>query len=432
MHGRGLDRLIEWLRIPSVSADPAHRTDIDAAAEWLARYIEGAGGSADLVETDRNPLVVGEWLPTDPATDQPPTVLLYGHYDVQPGGDPAAWSSPPFEPELRDGWLYGRGTADDKGPFFALLRAAEELAAERTLPVRVRVIGDGEEEILGESVLEFLRASLERPDACVIFDGPMPSEGQPGLVLGCRGLVYLRLRLRTGEKDLHSGFYGGAALNAANAMAELVAGISGEVPSRGVSPDLAGKLEREDHAEASGALARTGARPRDEAAGGEFVARTLTQPALDVHSLGAGSPGRQATVIPVAATADLSVRIVPEQDPEDVAAELERLLRNRCASGAEIEVDRLACVPPALLDSEDVALAVAEEALAGAFGVPVQRGLTGGTLPVVALLAEQGIPTIMTGIDVPSGNAHGPDERLNLEYLNRGIHAARAMLRALG
>lgn len=430
MLDRGLDRLLEWLRIPSVSTDTSHRSDIDAAANWLVDYVNGAGGRARTVATEHNPIVVGEWLPSDLEAEAP-TVLLYGHYDVQPAGELDAWMSPPFEPQIRDRWLYARGAADDKGPFFALLRATEELAAEGRLGVRVRVVGDGEEEVLGNSVVSFLAGESDRPAACLIFDGRMPADGEPVLLTGCRGLVYLRVRLRTGERELHSGFFGGAALNAAQALSDLLAGIADAVPDEGVVPKPVGQLVADDPLASASALAEVGARPRDEGAEREFVARTLTRPALDLHSLTAGEPGRQKTVIPVDATADLSVRLVPDQEPEQVAATLDDLLRRRCPAGAELEVDRLAVVPPARLDCDSAAIRIADQALSAAFGVPVRRLVSGGTIPIVAFLAREQIPTVMSGLDVPSGNAHAPNERLSLEYLERGIDVARTILREL-
>ena len=217
-----LDELGEWLRIPSVSADASHQDDVRAAGEWLCEFVRRVGGEASIVDRGGRPLAVGEVPASRPGA---PTVLLYGHFDVQPPAPLELWETPPFEPTIRDGWLYARGVADDKGQLFMLLKAAELLAGAGALPVNVRVACDGEEEVGGHSIVDFLARDERGADACVIFDGGMTRPGEPEFNIATRGLCYFHLRVRTGERDLHSGLYGGAALNALHALTQALSAV---------------------------------------------------------------------------------------------------------------------------------------------------------------------------------------------------------------
>src|SRR5919108_6430205 len=219
-----LEELYEWLRIPSVSADPTHAADVRRAADWLRDFVEAAGGEAEIVQTETSLLVIGE-LRASNGADGAPTVLLYGHFDVQPPAPLDLWESEPFEPEIRDGFIYARGAVDDKGNAFLLLKAAERLAREGALPVNVRVAFDGEEETGGHSIVDFLAEDERGADACLIFDSGMPREDVPAFDLGTRGLIYYHVRLRTGERDLHSGVFGGAALNAVHALMQALQAV---------------------------------------------------------------------------------------------------------------------------------------------------------------------------------------------------------------
>jgi acetylornithine deacetylase/succinyl-diaminopimelate desuccinylase-like protein len=218
-----MEELSELLRIPSISADPERKDDVRRAAEWVAESVRRMGGQAELVETDTFPLVVGEVRAS--GGGDAPTVLCYGHFDVQPPAPLELWESEPFEPVVRDGYIYGRGAVDDKGNAFLLLKAAELLAAEGALPVNVRIAFDGEEETGGHSIVDFLEADERGADACIIFDSGMPREDTPAFDLGVRGLAYFHVRLRTGERDLHSGVFGGAALNAVHALMQALEAV---------------------------------------------------------------------------------------------------------------------------------------------------------------------------------------------------------------
>ncbi len=325
-----LDELAELIRIPSVSADPAHADDVRRAAEWVCDFVRAAGGECELVETDAQPLAVGE-LRASRDADAAPTVLLYGHVDVQPPAPLDQWESPPFEPEIRGEWLYGRGVADDKGNLYLLLKAAAQLADEGALPVNVRIACDAEEEIGGHSIVDYIAADERGADACVIYDGGMPRRDVPAFMVGTRGLVYFHVRLRSGERDLHSGVYGGAALNAVHALMDTLRAVT-EMPAEltnGIVPATAEEVAAWDELDSGeAALADQGARPADGRAAEEFYLRTFAGAAVDVNGIVGGEPLLQKTVLPVEAEANVSIRLAPGQDAEEVALAFERILRD--------------------------------------------------------------------------------------------------------
>jgi acetylornithine deacetylase/succinyl-diaminopimelate desuccinylase-like protein len=428
-----LEELSEWLRIPSISADPAHAEDVRRAGEWVCDFVRRAGGEAGLLPTDGHPLAVGE-IPASGGADAP-TVLVYGHFDVQPPAPLEAWESPPFEPTVRDGWLYARGAADDKGNSYLLLKAAATLAAEGRLPVNVRVAFDGEEETGGDSIVEFLAADERGADACLIFDGPMPKVDVPAFEVGTRGLVYFHVRVRTGERDLHSGLYGGAALNATHALMDVLAAVTAQPEElrRGIVPptdeELAAWAQLDPGAEV---LADQGARPKDARAAEDFYVRTFAGAAVDVNGIKGGEPDLQKTVLPVEAEANVSIRLAPGQDADEIAAAFERLLRDAAPPGADVEVERWASGPAGLVPADAPAVRLAQDAFERILGRRPLLLRSGGTLPIVPALADKGIPTILSGFDVPEGNIHSPNERLLVRYLPLGVAAARETLLAFG
>src|SRR5512133_1627900 len=222
MDQRLLDDLLDWLRIPSISTGGGDPAELERAAAWVVQRVTAAGGEARVVPTAGNPLAVGELRAARPDA---PTVLVYGHYDVQAIGDAAAWATPPFEPTVSDGRVYARGAADDKGNFLPLLHVACALAAAGELPVNVRVLVEGEEEAGGEAVAEWVRADERGADCAVVFDSGMVDEHTPAITIGLRGLVMLHLQVRTGERDMHSGVYGGSALNALHALHTMLSAV---------------------------------------------------------------------------------------------------------------------------------------------------------------------------------------------------------------
>ena len=433
-----MERLEALLRVPSVSALPEHADDMARAAEMVADEIRRAGGSADVRATSGQPLVLGE-VPASGGDPDAPRVVLYGHYDVQPAGDLALWTSPPFEPTVRDGRLYARGASDDKGNLFMLIAAVQRLAAAGELPVRAAFVVEGEEECGGTSALEHFAADVEPALATVIFDSPMVAPGRPAVCTGVRGLVYRRIRVRTAASDAHSGLFGGAALNAAHALVAVLSAVAphdGRLPDAlyaGVAPAGPGEVEAWAHLPAGAAmLEEAGLRPADPGAAEGFYMRTLASPSLDVHGLDCGEVRAHKTNLPGEAAATLSLRLAPGQEAPALAAALDGLLRAAVPAGAELTIEDLGVALPAALDPDHPVLRAAADAIARATGWPVAPVRLGGTLPVVAVLAARGVPTVLTGFGLPDDGIHGPDEHLRVEHLETGTRAAMEMLRALG
>ena len=431
-----LGELAAFLRIPSVSADPAHAGDVRAAGEWVCEGIRRAGGHAELVDWRGQPLAIGE-IRASRGAETAPTVLCYGHFDVQPAAPLEEWESPPFEPTVRDGWLYARGAADDKGQLYLLLKAVELLSAEGALPVNVRFACDGEEESGGHSIVEFLMEDERDADVCVIFDGGMPRRGDPVFYVATRGLAYFHVRVRTGERDLHSGMFGGAALNATHALLQTLSGVlpcDGRLPEPlrvGIAPPTAEELA--DWAElqpGAEVLAESGARPMDARAAAELYLRTWAEPAVDVNGVRGGEAELQKTVLPVVAEANVSIRLAPGQKVEEIAPALERLLREAAPEGAEVEVELWSSSPPGLVPADAPAIQIGLDAFERALGVRPRLVRVGGTLPIVPALADRGVPAIITGFDLPEGNIHAPNERLLLEHIPLGFAAARELFRS--
>jgi acetylornithine deacetylase/succinyl-diaminopimelate desuccinylase-like protein len=431
-----LEEVSEWLRIPSVSADPAHAEDVRRAGEWLCDRVRAAGGECELVDWHGRPLAVGELRASDGA-DGAPTVLCYGHFDVQPPAPLDLWESPPFEPTIRDEWLYARGVADDKGQLYLLLKAAELLARDGGLPVNIRFACDGEEETGGHSIVEFLAADERGADACVIFDSDMIARGRPAFNVATRGLCYFHVRVRTGSRDLHSGMYGGAALNALNVLTGVLAAVQpvdGRLPEplrEGVASPTEEELESwRELPSGADELSGQGARPLDPRAAEEFYVRTWAEPAVDVNGIEGGSPQLQKTVLPVQAEANVSVRLAPGQDPARIADVFERLAREAAPEGAEVEVELLSSSAPGLVDPEAPAVQLGLDAFERALGTRPLLIRSGGTLPIVPALQAKGIPTVVTGFALPESNVHSPNERLLVEYIPLGVDAARELFSA--
>lgn len=433
-----MDRLLALLRVPSVSALPEHRPDMARAAGLVADEIRRAGGTAEVRATTGHPLVLGE-VPASSGDPDAPRVVLYGHYDVQPAGPLELWTSPPFEPTIRDGNLYARGASDDKGLLFMLIAAVQRLAAAGDLPMRASFVVEGEEESGGDSALDHFAADTGPTLATIIFDSPMIAAGRPSICTGIRGNVYRRIRVRSAASDAHSGLFGGAAMNAAHALMAVLGAVTpheGRLPDplyAGVAP--AGPTEVDAWADlppGADALAGAGLRPADAGAADGFYMRTLASPSLDVHGIAVGEPSAIRTNIPGEAVATLSLRLAPGQDAPAVAAALDALMTEAVPAGAEMTIEDLGVSLPAALDPSHPVLAAAARGIEKATGwqaVPVRIG---GSLPVVAVLAARGVPTILSGFGLPDDGIHGPDEHLRVEYLGVGTRAAMEIIRALG
>jgi acetylornithine deacetylase/succinyl-diaminopimelate desuccinylase-like protein len=430
------DELAELLRIPSISADPAHKADVLRAADWVCAFIRDAGGTCDIVDWHGQPLAIGE-IRASTNPDSAPTVICYGHFDVQPADPLELWESDPFEPEIRGDYLYGRGTVDDKGQLYMLLAAARELARAGELPVNVRFCCDGEEETGGNSIVEFIAADERGADAAVIFDSGMIRRDVPAFDVATRGVVYFHVTLRTGERDLHSGVFGGAALNAAHALMQtlnaLVAhdGTLVDALRKGIAEPTAEELAGWEQLP-SGAeeLAEQGARAKDPKAAQDFYRRTLAEPAVDVNGIATGSPLLQKTVIPVEAIANLSIRLAPGQSVAEIAPEVERLLNEAAPANAELKVELWSTAEPGLVPPDAKAVQLGLDAFERALGRRPALIRSGGTLPIVPAFAGRGIPCVITGFGLPDSQIHSPNERLVAEYVPKGIAAARELFLA--
>ena len=430
------DELAEFLRIPSISADPAHAADVRRAGEWVCARVREAGGECELVDWEGHPLAIGEIRASiDP--DHAPTVLCYGHFDVQPADPLELWESDPFAPEVRGDYLYARGSVDDKGQLYMLLAAARDLAQRGELPVNVRFCCDGEEETGGHSIVDYLERDERGADAAVIFDSGMIRRDLPAFNVAMRGIAYFHVTLRTGTRDLHSGMYGGAALNAAHALMKALDGLVAHDGTLADELRVGRALPTEEELEGwrqlpTGAdeLADQGARPKHDRAAEDFYLRTFAEPAIDVNGIATGSPLLQKTVLPVEAVANVSMRLAPGQRVEEVAPVVERLLRESAPAGAEMEVELWSSSPPGLVPPGSKAVQLGLDAFEQVLGVRPVLVRSGGTLPIVPALADKGVPTVITGFGLPDGNIHSPNERLIAEYVPLGTAAARELFLA--
>jgi acetylornithine deacetylase/succinyl-diaminopimelate desuccinylase-like protein len=432
-----LDELREFIAIPSVSADPAHQDDLTRAAEWVRDFVKRSGGEAELVRHGDRDLVIGD-IPANANGAGAATVMIYGHFDVQPPAPLDLWDSPPFELQERDGWYYARGIADDKGQLYTLLKAAQVLREQNALPVNLRIACDGEEEIGGHSIVDFIREDERGADACIIFDGGMTRPEQPEFMLATRGLVAFHLKVRTGERDMHSGYYGGAALNAIHV---LIRGLSAVIAKDGLLPDQL-RIGRAPLSQIEVDSAKTlppgwqlideaGATPLDANAADDFYDRTWAEPSLDVNGIRGGKPEFLNTTLIVEAEARFTIRLAPGQDPDTIAAAVERLIRAAVPEGAQLDLIRENSAPPGVFSPDARAIQLGLEAFKKALGTKPLLVRVGGTLPIYPALAAKGIPTIGTGFALPESNIHSPNERLRVQDVDRAVAAASELYRSL-
>jgi len=435
--------LFELLAIPSVSARSEHDADTRRAAEWMADSLRAAGLVATVHETKGHPVVVGEYRGAPAGS---PTVLVYGHYDVQPAEPLDLWTSPPFVPTVRDGRIYARGSVDDKGQLFLHVKALEaHLAVRGRLPVNVLVLAEGEEEVGSEHLGPFIEAHRDslRCDAVVISDSAMFAPGLPSVLSSLRGLAYFQIDVQGPAQDLHSGSYGGGVVNPAMALARILAtmhdaegrvAIPGFYDSVREWPAHVREQMRTLPFEEETFRAETGAPMLGGERGYSVLERLWTRPTCEVNGLLSGYTGEGAkTVLPAKAMAKVSCRLVPDQDP----AEIERLLRahvERVApAGVRATVTALHGGRPWRAELEGPLFDAARRALAAAFGrEPVITG-EGGSIPVVGDFERVlGAPVLLMGFGLPGENAHAPDEWMSVENFEKGMRAVAVLLEELG
>ncbi len=430
MHDKLMEELFDWLRIPSISTGGGDTRELLRAAEWVCQRIEDAGGDAGLAaRAGGNAVAVGE---LSAAREDAPTVLIYGHYDVQ-GVDPiSAWKYPPFEPTIEDGRIYARGASDDKGNYLPLLHVACELARGNELPVNVRVVVEGEEEAGGETVKEWAERDQRGADCAIVFDSDMVDDRMAALTVSLRGAISLSLDVRTADKDLHSGSYGGSVLNATHVLhhmlgavlpgadgklrSELRAGIA--APSRTELEEWS-RLPAGDHV-----IAESGGRPLDDRSGPDYYSRNGADAALDVNGIAGGDPVNARTIVPATAHAKLSMRLAPGQSAEAMQQALGDLLRAAAPTGAEVGIKFAHAGEPAFFDPQSAPLRLGKRALEQATGMPVAIQRAGGSIPILATFADRGIQTIVSGFALAGDGVHGPNESYRVESLRLGEKAA--------
>jgi acetylornithine deacetylase/succinyl-diaminopimelate desuccinylase-like protein/molybdopterin-guanine dinucleotide biosynthesis protein A len=432
---RHFSELVEFLRIPSISSSSEHRSEVARAAAFLEAEMRRLGLDARIFPTEGHPVVYGEWMGAGPGK---PTVLVYGHYDVQPVDPLALWKSPPFEPEVRDGALYARGAVDDKGQVWLHLKAFEAWRGANGPPINVKMIFEGEEEVGSVHLGAFLDRERARlaADAVVVSDSPMFAKGVPSICYGLRGLAYVQVDVEGPSVDLHSGSFGGAVLNPANALARIIAGLqdpSGKV----LVPGFYARVRRLDARErretrrlpfdARAWLASAGSPP---AAWGEpgyhVLERIWARPTLDVNGIWGGYQGEGAkTIIPARASAKISMRLVPDQTPEEIAAKLARHVRRIAPKEVKVRVTNLHGGAAFLSEVDHPAFRATARALERAFGKEPVLTREGGSIPFTATIqAALRRPVILMGFGLPDENSHAPNERLDLENFEKGIVAA--------
>lgn len=435
-HAVQLERLMDWLRIPSISTDPAHAADVRSAAIWLCDHLRAIGMSdVALLETAGHPVVSGAWLGAGPHA---PTLLIYGHYDVQPADPLEQWRTPPFSPTLLGETLFARGVSDDKGQVLALVAAVESWLAVGGPPCNIKLLIEGEEEIGSRNLAPLLSAERERfaADAVLIADQPMLAPNLPVIMIGVRGNCYLEVRVRGPASDLHSGTFGGAIENPLNVLTRLLATLQDAETRRVLVPgfyDAVGELapaERELIARSpvneALALGLSGAPALAGEAGYSLVERLGVRPTLEIHGIYGGytGPGKK-TIIPAEGTAKIGMRLVPSQDGPTIAALVEAHLRQHCPPTVTLDVQLLDSSPPALVDYRHPAVQAAAAAYQASFGAQPVYVRGGGSLPIVRdLQATLGAPAVLVGFGLPDDNLHAPNEKLYLPGFYRGSEMA--------
>jgi len=431
---RFLDELLAFLRIPSISTLPGHKQDVVRAAEFVAGALTDAGlEHVEVVPTANHPLVYADWL----HAPGKPTVLCYGHYDVQPPDPLELWKSPPFEPQIRDGNIYARGACDDKGQMYMHIKAIEALnrVYQGKLPLNVKFLIEGEEEIGGESIAKYVPQHKDKlkADVALVSDTELFADGLPTLCIGLRGLIYLEVEARGPARDLHSGMFGGAAPNAVFGLIELLAkakdadgrilipGIYDDV----VAPDAAEVeswrqlpfSEKEFLETAVGASALIGELDQT------VLARLWARPTMEVHGIAGGFSGAGAkTVIPATAVAKVSFRLVPEQKYEKVLQSFRDWVAAHTPKGIQMDVRMLSGGPATLVNPHHPAIRVAAKAFSDKLQKPTVFTRSGGSIPIVGDFArELGIPTVLMGFGLPDDGLHSPNEKYRVSNYYCGV-----------
>jgi acetylornithine deacetylase/succinyl-diaminopimelate desuccinylase-like protein len=440
---RYVDELKAYLAIPSISALPDHKQDVRRCAEWTADEMRRIGlQKVRIEETPGHPIVYGEWLGAEGA----PTILFYGHYDVQPVDPVHLWTSPPFEATVRDGEIFARGAADDKGQVFMHFKAVEaHLKQNGRLPVNMKFLIEGEEEVGSGNLDDFVNANkdLLKADVVVISDSPMFDRGVPSICYGLRGLAYFQIDVRGTKSDLHSGSFGGAVANPAMVLAQILAQMkdrSGRIKIPGFYDDVV-ELRPEERAEFA-KLPFNERRYRQELGapklfgetGYTTLERVWARPTFEVNGLLSGFTGEGAkTVIPAVAMAKVSMRLVPNQEPGKVAQQFDDYLKKVAPGTVEVTLTRMHGGKPWMTAFDNPFVQAAGRAIEQGFGQRPVFNREGGSIPVVATFQEVlGLPCVLFGVGLPDENAHAPDEKLDLGNFHNGIIASAFLYQEIG
>ncbi len=437
-----LAELFELLSIPSISAQKAHAADMKRAAQWLVNRLKRLPFDARVYETAGHPIVYAEKL----EAGSKPTILVYGHYDVQDPGERALWKSDPFTPEVRGGNLYARGAADDKGQLFTWIAAAAEIVSKNTmLPVNIKFIIEGEEEVGSKNFEQFVRAhkKLLSSHVCVVSDTHCASKDQPVIVVGLRGIAYFEITVRTLSHDVHSGIYGGNVLNPANVLSNIINRLKDtnhtilipgffdsvvELTVRELRQLRRFPFTRKEIQRETGAAVVVGEE------GYSVPERAGVRPTLDVHGLSAGYQGEGSkTIIPSTASAKISMRLVPNQHPADIEKKFRRYVSRLAPKGATVTVTTHALSEPTIMEMKSPFRRRAEESLASVFGRRPLQSYEGGSIPAVGVIKKYlGIDCLLMGYGLPDDNLHGPNEKFSLTMFERGIENNLVFLTLLG
>lgn len=443
-HNDYLEGLKTFLRIPSISTLSEHKPDIQRAAEFVRSELEDAGlQHAQLIEGQGNPLVYAEWL----GAQGKPTILFYGHYDVQPPDPLNEWKSPPFEPDVRNGNIYARGSADDKGQTYILIKAVEGLLKQHgRLPVNVKFLVEGEEEVGGEHIESYVASKPARikADAAVICDTEMFAPELPTICVGLRGIVYGELVVQGADHDLHSGVYGGVAPNPIMAVAEILTALKdrdGHIKIPGFYDRVQQPSEKERAAWSrlpfnveEYKTKEVGVKELTGEPEIPLFERTWARPTLEVHGIRGGFIGEGAkTVIPARAVAKISMRLVADQRPDEATSQLRKAVAAACPKGVTAEYQPIHSAPPSLVNPDNRYIQAAAEAMKQVFGKETVYIRSGGSIPIVAAFDQNlGMPSVMMGFGLPDDNLHAPNEKMHLGNFFRGIEAVARYLELLG
>ncbi len=441
---RMLEELKEFLRIPSISTLPEHQSDVNRAAQFVADSLKNAGlENVEIIQTAKHPLVYADWL----HAAGKPKVLCYGHYDVQPPDPLELWKTPPFEPTIRDGNLYARGSSDDKGQMYMHVKAIETLReVNGTLPVNVKFLIEGEEEVGGESITKYVAENPQKlkADVALVSDTALYAEGIPTLCIGLRGLVYTEIEATGPMRDLHSGLYGGAAPNAVFGLVELLAKLkdeNGQINVPGIYDDVQPPAPAEKKSweslpfsESEFLKKEVGSTQLTGEPGFSVLEKVWARPTLEVHGIAGGFTAAGAkTVIPAKATAKVSMRLVPNQDPAKVVASYKQFVKQSTPKGIQTEVRVLSAGPAVMVNPDHPAIQTAAKAFSDILGKPTVFIRSGGSIPIVGDFATHlGIPTILMGFGLPDDGLHSPNEKYKVDNYYIGIMTIAHFLEQYG